>query len=137
MVQCESIRFNIETSTIKNPNYRKVVFTGEHLQVVLMSLRPREEIGMEVHLDTDQFIRVEKGKATAKISLKQFSVETKTPLASLEYQTFGLTDGVVIIVPAGHYHNIINRSADEPLKLYTIYAPPHHEPCKVERIKQE
>src|SRR4030043_431509 len=93
---------NIEKDTLENSNFRKVLYTGKHSQLVLMSLKPNEEIGMETHTDNDQFFRFEKG-------------EGKCAIDGNEYE---LTDGVAIVVPAGAEHNIINVSDSEDLKLY-------------------
>lgn len=112
---------NIEKDTLENGNFRKVLYTGKHSQLVLMSLRPKEEIGMEVHKDNDQFFRFEKG-------------EGKCIIDGNEYD---LHDGVVIVVPAGANHNIINTSETEDLKLYTIYSPAHHKDGIVRATKEE
>jgi len=112
---------NIEKDTLKNKNFRKVLYTGKHSQLVLMSLKPNEEIGMEVHEDNDQFFRFEKGHG-------------KCVIDDHEYE---LSDGVAIVVPAGAEHNIINTSATEELKLYTIYSPPHHKDGIVRLTKEE
>lgn len=112
---------NIEKETLANTNFRKVLYTGKHSQLVLMSLRPNEEIGMEVHTDNDQFFRFEKG-------------EGKCIIDGNEYV---LGDGSVIIVPSGAQHNIINTSATEDLKLYTIYSPAHHKDGVVRATKAE
>lgn len=112
---------NIEELTISNDNFRKVLYTGKHSQLVLMSLKPNEEIGMEVHKDNDQFFRFEKGEGRCIID-------------GNEYQ---LVDGVAIVVPSGAKHNIINTSATDDLKLYTIYSPPHHKDGIVRATKEE
>jgi len=112
---------NIEKDTIENTNFRKVLYTGKHSQLVLMSLLPNEEIGMEVHTDNDQFFRFEKG-------------EGKCVIDGNEYM---LTDGSVIIVPSGVQHNIINTSSTEDLKLYTIYSPAHHKDGTVHKTKAD
>jgi len=112
---------NIEKETLENNNFRKVLYTSKHSQLVLMSLRPNEEIGMEVHPDNDQFFRFEKG-------------EGKCIIDGNEYD---LHDGSSIIVPAGAQHNIINVSASEDLKLYTIYSPAHHKDGIVRATKEE
>jgi|SRR3972149_10146649 len=102
---------NIETLTLKNKFYRKVLYTVSHsLQLVVMSLKPQEDIGMEKHPSTSQFIRVEKGKGIAIIKNKLYH----------------LKNGDSIIIPPNTYHNIINTSCKNPLKLYTIYTPPEH-----------
>ncbi len=112
---------NIEKSTLDNTNFRKVLYTGVYSQLVLMSLNPNEDIGMEVHEDTDQFFRFESGEGEVVIN------ET----------TYDVHDGDAIIVPAGAQHNIINKSAIEPLKLYTIYSPSHHKDGTVHVTKEQ
>jgi len=112
---------NIEKETLKNNNFRKVLYSAKHSQLVLMSLQPREEIGMEVHLDNDQFFRFEKGQG-------------KCIIDNNEYE---LKNGTAIVVPAGSQHNIINVSATEELKLYTIYSPAHHKDGIVRATKEE
>jgi len=112
---------NIETATRENNNFRKVLYTGKHSQLVLMSLLPSEEIGMEVHPDNDQFFRFEAGQGKCIIDGNEYHVK----------------DGDVIIVPAGAMHNIINASATEALKLYTIYSPAHHKDGIVRKTKGE
>lgn len=112
---------HIEELTKANSYFRQVLFTGPHHQLVLMSLLPNEEIGMEVHPDNDQFFRFESG-------------EGKVIIAGTEYT---VRDGDVAIVPAGQQHNVINMSATEPLKLYTIYAPAHHPDGTVHKTKAE
>lgn len=101
---------NIEQHTLENENFRKVLYTAEHSQLVLMSLKPGEEIGSEVHADGDQFFRFEKGEGKVIINETEYLVG----------------DGDAVIVPAGAQHNVINTSSTQNLKLYTIYAPPHH-----------
>lgn len=110
---------NIEKETINNTDYRKVLHTAKHMQLVVMSLKPLEEIGEEVHADKDQFIRIEKGVGMAIIN----DVEQV------------LNDGSVVIVSAGQKHNIKNTSPTDPLKLYTIYSPPEHKPGTIEHDK--
>ncbi len=95
---------DIEKSTLENEKFRKVLYTGKHSQLVLMCLNPKEEIGMEVHTENDQFFRFEKGQG-------------KCIIDGNEYE---LKDGSAIVVPAGARHNIINTSATEKLKLYTM-----------------
>lgn len=112
---------NIEKDTLGNANFRKVLYTGKHCQLVLMSLKPNEEIGMEVHPDNDQFFRFEKGQGKCIIDGNEYVV----------------TDGSAIIVPSGAQHNVINTSGTEDLKLYTIYSPAHHKDGIIRATKQE
>ena len=112
---------NIEQATLENINFRKVLYTGKHCQLVLMCLKPLEDIGMEVHMDNDQFFRFEKG-------------EGKCIIDGNEYL---LVNGSVIIVPAGAQHNIINTSATVELKLYTLYSPAHHQDGIIRATKAE
>lgn len=99
---------NIEKETIENENFRKVLYTAKNSQLVLMTVKPGEELGEEVH-DLDQFIRVEKGKGRAILDGVEHALE----------------DGSAVVIPAGTRHNIINNP-DAELKLYTIYSPPEH-----------
>ena len=112
---------NIEKETLENTNFRKVLYTAKHCQLVLMKLKPNEEIGMEVHTDNDQFFRFEKGEGKCIIDGNEYI----------------LRDGSVIIVPAGAEHNIINTSRTDDLKLYTIYSPSHHKDGIVRLSKEE
>ncbi|MCX6721151.1 MAG: cupin domain-containing protein [Candidatus Staskawiczbacteria bacterium] len=112
---------NIEKDTLDNENFRKVLYTGKHSQLVLMSLAPNEEIGMEVHPDNDQFFRIEKGQGKVIIDGNEYEV----------------SDGSAVIVPAGSQHNVINVSATDGLKLYTIYSPAHHVDGIVRATKAE
>lgn len=107
---------NIEKLTIKNNFYRKVLFTTPTMQLVLMNLRPKQEIGMEKHDTVSQFIRVDSGSGLALV---------KSSNSSLIY-TYELTDGSAILISPGIYHNIINTDSTKPMKLYTIYSPPQH-----------
>ncbi|MCX6724084.1 MAG: cupin domain-containing protein [Candidatus Staskawiczbacteria bacterium] len=112
---------NIEKDTIENENFRKVLYTGKHSQLVLMSLKPKEEIGMEVHEDNDQFFRFEKGQGKVIIDGNEYEVK----------------DGFAVVVPAGSQHNVINTSKTKELKLYTIYSPAHHKDGIVRTTKIE
>ena len=112
---------NIEKDTLENENFRKVLYTGKNGQLVLMSLKPGEEIGLEVHPENDQFFRFEKGQGRVVIDDNEYTVE----------------DGSAIIVPAGSEHNVINISETEDLKLYTIYSPPHHKDGIIRKTKEE
>lgn len=110
---------NIEESSLQNNYFREVLYTDERLQLVVMSLNPGEEIGAEVH-HLDQFIRVEKGEGKVV----------------LDGEERGLKDGFAVIVPSGTMHNIINTGT-EPMKLYTLYAPPNHKPGTIHKTKAE
>lgn len=112
---------NIEELTAQNSNFRKVVYTATHSQLVLMSLKPLEEIGMEVHPDNDQFLRIESGEGKAIIDGNETA----------------FSDGFAIIIPAGSQHNIINTSDAKEIKLYTIYSPAHHRLDVVHATKAE
>jgi len=112
---------NIETLTEGNENFRKVLYTGKHSQLVLMALKPNEEIGMETHPDNDQFFRFEKG--TGKVIIDGNESE--------------VSDGFAVIVPAGAEHNVINMSDSDELKLYTIYSPAHHQDGVIRATKAE
>ncbi len=113
---------DIENETVKNDNFRKVLYTGKNLQLVLMSLKPGEEIGNEMHSDVDQFFRIDSGKGKVVIE---------------EEESHDIEDGSSIVIKAGTYHNIINTSDTEPLKLYTIYSPPNHPPGTVHKTREE
>lgn len=112
---------NIEEKTLQNENFREVLYTAQHSQLVLMSLLPNEEIGMEVHEIVDQFIRVESG----------------TGKAILNGEEHELSDGSAIVVPAGTKHNVINTSTDKKMKLYTVYSPAHHKDGTIHKTKEE
>lgn len=112
---------NIETETLANNDFRRVLYTGKHTQLVLMSLPVGEEIGMEVHDENDQFFRFEGGNGQVIIDGNEYEVG----------------DGSVIIVPAGAEHNVINTSETEDLKLYTLYSPPHHKDGIVRATREE
>jgi len=112
---------NIEKDTLENENFRKVLYTSKHSQLVLMSLAPNEEIGMEVHEDNDQFFRFEKGQGKCIIDGNEY----------------GVSDGFAVVVPAGAQHNVINVSATERLSLYTIYSPAHHKDGIVRATKDD
>ncbi|MFH0814836.1 MAG: cupin domain-containing protein [Candidatus Falkowbacteria bacterium] len=112
---------NIEKATLENENFRKVLYTSKHCQLVLMSLKPNEEIGMETHNENDQFFRVEKGQGKCVIDGNEYTIQ----------------DGSAIVVPVGAQHNIINVSATDDLKLYTIYSPAHHKDGIVRATKKE
>ena len=112
----------IEKATLKNNYFRKVLFTGKYSQLVLMCLKPGEEIGNEVHPDVDQFFRIEEGDARFIFGGKEKHL---------------VGDGDAVVVPAGTYHNVVNASSTKPLKLYTIYTPPNHPDGTVHKTKAE
>lgn len=112
---------NIEQSTLNNTNFRRVLYTGKHSQLVLMSLAPGEEIGLETHADNDQFFRFEMGEGKCIVDGNEYIVGS----------------GTAVVIPAGARHNIINTSATEPLKMYTLYSPPHHKDGIVRATKAE
>ncbi len=111
---------NIEEATTSNEDFRRVLYTGKNLQLVLMTLQPGDEIGEEVHEDRDQFFRIEDGRGTIYIDGVANQVE----------------DDFAVIVPAGARHNVVN-SGDRPLRLYTIYGPPEHRDGVVHRDKAQ
>jgi len=111
---------NIEETTLSNNNFRKILYTAKNSQLVVMSLKPKEDIGMETH-QLDQFIRVEKGQGKS----------------ILNGQEFDIRDGFAVIVPAGTEHNIINTSETEEMKVYTVYSPPNHRDGVIHATKAE
>lgn len=117
---------NIDKQTKQNTNYRKALWTGEYLQVTLMCIPPGGDIGLEFHPDTDQFIRIEQGCALVKMGCEKHCLNQR--------QTANPDSAVII--PAGTWHNIINIGHC-PLRVYSIYAPPHHPAGIVERCKSE
>lgn len=111
---------DIEIETLENKNYRKVLYTGKHMQMVLMSLKPGEEIGEEVHPSIDQFFRFEAGAGKVQINDTEYNVKANE----------------VVIIPAGSKHNIINTGKTD-LKIYTIYTPPNHKDGIVFATKED
>jgi mannose-6-phosphate isomerase-like protein (cupin superfamily) len=112
---------DIETDTKKNKDYRRVLYTSKYSQLVLMSIKPGEEIGEEVHEDHDQFFRFETGEGKVVIDHVEHKVK----------------DGTAVVVPAGALHNVINTSKKTDLRLYTIYSPPEHQYSTVRHTKAE
>jgi mannose-6-phosphate isomerase-like protein (cupin superfamily) len=112
----------IEEQTLKNGNFRQVLFTGKYCQLVVMCLQPGEEIGNEVHPNVDQFFRIEQGEAKFVLNGKEEHVVRKDEAA---------------IIPAGTFHNVMNTSKRNRLKLYTIYAPPNHPAGTIHKNKAE
>jgi mannose-6-phosphate isomerase-like protein (cupin superfamily) len=117
----KEFKTNIETDTTDNIDFRHVIFTAEHLQVALMSLQPGEDIGMESHPSTDQFIRVEEGKGKATINGNDYLLRT----------------GDCVVIPQGSEHNIINTSKIRQLKIYTLYSKPMHPDLVIEETKAD
>ena len=112
---------NIEKDALENENFRKVLYTSKHLQLVLMSLKPGEDIGEETHPNIDQFFRFESGKGKCIINGNEYKVE----------------NGDVIVIPAGSKHNVINTDAVKELKMYTIYGPPNHKDGIINATKKD
>lgn len=117
----KGFKIAIEKSTKENNNFRKVLYTSSHSQLVLMSLRPKEEIGEEVHKENDQFFRFESGRGKCIIDGNEYAV----------------SDGDAIVIPAGAKHNIINTDGEIELKMYTIYSPAHHKDGIIRKTKAE
>lgn len=113
---------SIETQTLENKYFRQVLFTGQHAQLVVMCLRPGEDIGDEVHPNVDQFFRIEQGEAKFVFN---------------EVEEHRVHDGDAVVVPAGTSHNVINTSKTVELKLYTVYSPPNHPDGTVHKTKAE
>ena len=111
---------DIEKLTVENTDFRRVLYTGKYLQLVLMTLQPGEEIGAEVHEDHDQFFRIESGSGEVRIDGKA------TPIK----------DDDAVIVPAGARHNVVN-TGDKPLTLYTLYGPPEHRDGVIHKTRAE
>ncbi|NLA38608.1 MAG: cupin domain-containing protein [Methanomicrobiales archaeon] len=112
---------NIEDDTVENSDFRRVLYTGQFSQLVLMCLKPGEEIGEEVHDDIDQFFRFEEGEGVVVINGVKHAVE----------------DGSAVIVPGGASHNVLNTSKTADLKLYTIYSPPEHRDGVLHKTREE
>ncbi|MEX1182311.1 MAG: cupin domain-containing protein [Gemmatimonadota bacterium] len=112
---------NIERDTLANEDFRRVLFTGPNMQLVLMTLQPGEDIGQETHDGHDQFIRVEAGSGTARLNGEESRLE----------------DGSIVVIPAGVEHNIVNTSKDDALRLYTLYSPPEHADGTVHHTKED
>ncbi|MFC1625894.1 cupin domain-containing protein [Patescibacteria group bacterium] len=112
---------NIEETTLTNSFFRQVVYTAKHSQLVVMSIAPGEDIGMETHADVDQFLRIDEGEGKVILNGEETVV----------------SDGFAIVVPAGVEHNLVNTSSDKPLKLYTVYTPPEHKDKTVHKTKKD
>ena len=123
---CEPFIFNINHATNMNENFRTTLWTGEHLQLTLMSIPPCGDIGVEMHPDVDQFIRVESGKAKVYMGSCRNNLQEQA-----------CVDGnYAILIPAGTWHNIVNVG-NRPLKLYSLYAPPQHPVGTMHRTKAD
>jgi mannose-6-phosphate isomerase-like protein (cupin superfamily) len=120
MAKKKGFSTTIEKDTLDNNLFRKVLYTGEHSQLVLMCLRPGEDIGMEVHNELDQFFRFEEGEGKVIVNDNEYAVE----------------DGIAVIVPAGSMHNVVNTGSED-LKMYTIYSPPEHKDGTVHETKAD
>ncbi|CAN5457348.1 cupin domain-containing protein [soil metagenome] len=117
----KGFKTNIENDALESSNFRKVLYTGEHMQLVLMSLKPGEEIGEETHMKSDQFFRFESGIGKCTVNGTEYEVKA----------------GDALLVPSGSKHNVINTDATRDLKLYTIYALPNHNDGIVRATKEE
>ena len=117
----KGFKSNIEKDTLRNSDFRRVLYTGKNSQLVLMNLRPNEEIGEEVHETIDQFFRFEKGEG----------------IVSIDGIKRNVTDGDAVVIPAGARHNVINTSKTTELTLYTIYSPPEHHDGTVRKTKAD
>lgn len=117
---------DIERATLENTTFRTVLFTGEHAQLTVMRLAPGEDIGREVHPHTDQFIRIEAGRARVEFGTSEDRVD----------ESHDLQDDWALVIPAGVWHNVVN-AGDGDLKLYSLYSPPEHPPHTVHRTKAE
>lgn len=122
----EPYAVNISRLTRMNRDYRKAIWTGKHLQLTVMSIAVNGEIGLEVHMDTDQFLRIESGFGVVKMGSSKKSLDYRK-------KVFG---GCAVFVPAGIWHNIVNVG-NVPIKLYSIYAPAHHEKGIVQKFKSD
>ena len=118
---------NIEEETLKNTNFRKVLYTTKNLQLVIMSIEPKDNIPRELHKDHDQFIRIESGVGKAIITDESNKV----------IEEHDLKDGIAIIIPANTWHEIKNTDSSNPLKLYSLYSPPEHAPDRVDFVKPQ
>jgi mannose-6-phosphate isomerase-like protein (cupin superfamily) len=115
---------DINKATINNQNYRTALWTGKHLQATLMSIGVGDDVGLEIHPDTDQFFRVEEGQGLAVMGNSKENLYYRQPVY----------DDMAIFIPANTWHNVIN-TGNKPLKMYSIYAPPHHPRGTVEKTK--
>jgi mannose-6-phosphate isomerase-like protein (cupin superfamily) len=117
---------NIERTTLENGTFRTVVYTGEHAQLTVMRLRPGEDIGREAHTATDQFIRIERGRARVEFGRAEGRID----------ETYDVEDDWAIVIPAGVWHNVVNTGTQD-LKLYSLYSPLEHPAGTIHRTKTE
>jgi mannose-6-phosphate isomerase-like protein (cupin superfamily) len=117
----KGFKSDIEKNSVANTNFREVLYTAKNMQLVLMSLKPGEEIGMEVHKESDQFFRFESGTGKCIVDDTEYLIK----------------EGDVVIVPLGARHNVINTSSSADLKMYTIYAKPNHRDGIIRKTKKE
>ncbi len=120
------VAFNIDKATKQNNNFRTAIWTGDHLQLTLMSIQPGEDIGIEIHPNLDQFIRIEEGQGLVRMG-------TEKDRLNFEEKVY---DDFAVIIPAGIWHNLMN-TGDKPLKLYSIYAPPQHPRGTIHQTKED
>ena len=118
--------FDLEQQTVENSNYRTVAWSGRYLQLTLMSISEGADIGLEMHPETDQFLRLDAGRGRVQLGRTRNNLEFEQEVS----------DGWCILVPAGTWHNVTNIG-NEPMQLYTIYAPAHHKPGKVHATAAE
>lgn len=118
--------FNLERETVQNPNYRTVAWSGKYMQLTLMSIPEGGDIGLEMHPETDQFLRLDAGRGRVQMGRAKDKLEFEQEVS----------DGWCILVPAGTWHNVTNIG-DEPMQVYAIYAPAHHKPGKVQVTADE
>ncbi len=117
---------DIEKATLDNPHFREVLFTGKNLQMTVMNIPPGGEVGLEMHDDLDQFIRIESGTATVTLGPSKDQVD----------ETHEVGDDWVAIIPGGTWHNVVNAGS-EPLKLYSLYSPPEHPDGTIHETKAD
>jgi mannose-6-phosphate isomerase-like protein (cupin superfamily) len=117
---------HIERTTLENGTFRTVVFTGEHAQLTVMRLGPGEDIGREAHIATDQFIRIERGRARVEFGRAEGRID----------ETYDVEEEWAIVIPAGVWHNVVNTGTED-LKLYSLYSPPEHAAGTIHRTKAE
>lgn len=118
--------FDLETATVENDQYRTVAWSGKYLQLTLMSIPPGEDIGLEAHPQTDQFLRLDAGRGRVQMGPSKDQLDFEREVE----------DGWAVFVPAGTWHNVTNIG-DEPMRLYTVYAPVHHAAGKVQATAED